>query len=148
MKAMQRTASAVTAALVFATAGTALGEDTAPLPQEQTQGSVRFLTGGVGTDEAKAVQKEIPRYPLALEFVGKTKPKNEFLADVAVTITDREGRIVLDTVSDGPYLLVKLEPGKYRIAAVQYGETKNRSVEVTAKGSKRVMFEWKADADA
>ncbi len=148
MKAMQRTASAVTAALVFAAAGTALGEDAVPLPQEKTQGSVRYLTGGVGSDEAKAVQKEIPRYPLALEFLGKTRPRNEFLAGVAVTIKDREGRVVLDTVSDGPYLLVKLDPGKYRIAAVQNGETRNRSVEVTNTGSKRLMFEWKADEDA
>ena len=146
MYAIQKTASAVATALVLSAAGTALAAGTAPLPQEKIQGSVHYLTGGVGTGEAQAIEKAIPRYPLSLEFLGKSKAKDEFLASVPVTIKDHKGHVVLKAVSAGPYMLVKLQPGRYRIAAVQHGKTENRSVEVTAKGSKRVMFEWKTAA--
>ena len=96
MKSIHRT---VPAALVGAAlAGGALAA--APMiPAEQHQGSVAFVSGGVGKEEAKAFEQAEKQYPLTLEFVRKTKPHEEFMADVPVTIKDASGAEVLATTA-------------------------------------------------
>jgi hypothetical protein len=139
------TAKTICAALALAAAMAA--QAAAPgdrLPDEQAQGSVHYRSGGIGSDEAKAMKKEMARYPLALEFVAKTGTKGELLAEIPVTITDSAARPVLKVVSDGPFLLVKLQPGKYRVVADYDGKSQRRTIAVPAKGSERVVFEWTA----
>jgi len=79
-----------------------------PLPPEKTQGQITYITGGVGSDEAAAVKQAESKYPLSLEFVQHAKPRDEFLANVDVTIRDQAGKTALKTTSDGPFLLGKM----------------------------------------
>ncbi|HCE09644.1 MAG TPA: hypothetical protein DEQ40_13800, partial [Oxalobacteraceae bacterium] len=106
----------LTAASMFAT-GSARSMNAADLPHEKVQGPVIYLTGGIGQDEATAMKHEESRYPLALEFVEHAKPKDQYLANVDVTIKDRTGKTALKTISEGPFLFAKLLSGRYTVIA-------------------------------
>ena len=116
--------------------------DASPLPSERVQGQVRFITGGVGEDEAIAFKNAAAAYPLELLFAQKAGPYNEYLADVKVTIRDRSGKLLLDTTAEGPFLLAKLPAGKYQIEADYDGERKRQSVEIRAGKHQRAVFVW------
>lgn len=98
------------------------------LPEIKTQGNVTFLSGGIGSDETAAIKAASPNYALTLQFSSAT---GAFLAAVVVQITDAGGNVVLDTTSEGPYLLVNLEPGRYTVDAMLDGIS--RGTEVTIK---------------
>jgi hypothetical protein len=112
------------------------------LPKEHKQGDVAYLSGGIGEDEARAIESKAQDYPLTLEFLVKAQPRAEFTSDVKVKIEDHAGKVVLDTVSDGPFLLVRLPPGKYAITASLEGESQARHIRLVDKRPKRVIFEW------
>ena len=98
------------------------------LPPIKTQGNVTYLSGGIGSDETAAIKAAAPSYALTLQFSAST---GAFLASVVVKITDAGGNVVLDTTSEGPYLLVNLEPGRYTVDAMLDGIS--RGTEVTLK---------------
>ncbi|MDB6084134.1 MAG: carboxypeptidase regulatory-like protein, partial [Gammaproteobacteria bacterium] len=55
-----------------------------------------------------AIKQVAAQYPLELEFARTAIPQNEYVTDVKVLIKDHQGTLVLDTISDGPFLLAKL----------------------------------------
>ncbi|WP_341314403.1 carboxypeptidase regulatory-like domain-containing protein [Paraburkholderia sp. IMGN_8] len=109
------------------------------LPQIQQQGDVSFVSGGVGLDESKALQQAQSHWPLSLRFTG---PGSDFLADVHVRVVDAHDGEVLNTTSRGPYMLVKLRPGRYTVHAQYKDRDQTRAVTVPAKGSARAAFYW------
>jgi hypothetical protein len=65
--------SKIAAALVIGAnlgAGWVHAADNVP-PQEQTQGSVSFVSGGVGEDDRQRMQQMRSQYPLELLFVTR-----------------------------------------------------------------------------
>ena len=136
------------AALMIRPAFAALTEESAamsPLPAEKIAGQVRYVTGGVSHEEAEAFRHAQRDYSLALEFGNQTKPRAEFTADVNVLIRDARGNTVLDTVSDGPFLLARLPAGRYSIRATQNGRTLDRVATVAGGKSTHVAFLWPTD---
>lgn len=129
-------------ALFLAGAASAQGS----LPPVQTFGDVRYVTGGVGLDEAEAIKAAEKDYTLALLF-AQTR-RNEFIADVKVTIRDQAGRVVLEALADGPSLLARLPAGAYTVAADYAGKVLVRKVTVDAKGLARTGFVWQPAAKA
>lgn len=109
------------------------------MPQVQQQGGVEFVSGGVGLDESKALQAARSRWPLSLRFTGRNA---EFLADVHVQIVDAHGASVLDTTSRGPYMLVRVRPGRYTVHVSHNGINKTSAVTVGSNGSARASFIW------
>lgn len=132
-------ALATTTALCSAWAGT--------LPPVKTQSGVSYLSGGIGRDEARAVEAAAPKWPAVLEFVAKDKKEDAFLANVSVRITDPAHHTVLATVSDGPFVLARLQPGRYRVEATVDGKTLTRAMNVAATGSTREVFVWPHSAE-
>jgi hypothetical protein len=104
------------------------------LPQIQQQGDVSYTSGGVGLDESHALRAAEPSWPLSMRFTG---PGSDFLADVHVKIADAHGGDVL-----GPYMLVKLRPGRYTVQASYKDHTQSKSVTVPAKGTAKTAFYW------
>jgi len=100
---------------------------------------VSFVSGGVGLDESKALQAAQSQWPLSLRFTG---PTSEFLADVRVRIVDAHGAEVLSTTSLGPYMLVRLRPGRYTVHATYKDRDQSKAVTVSAKGTARAAFYW------
>ena len=112
----------------------------ATLPAPKTEHGITYVSGGIGKDESQAMKAEQQNYPLSLVFAaGK---RNEYLANVPVKIENRSGSTVLDTVSRGPIMLVKLPAGRYRIAAIRRGKALQRSAVVKVRGDTQVVFHW------
>ncbi|MDR3099999.1 MAG: carboxypeptidase-like regulatory domain-containing protein [Paraburkholderia sp.] len=109
------------------------------MPQVQRQGGVEFVSGGVGLDESKALQAARSQWPLSLRFTGRNA---EFLADVRVQIVDAHGASVLDATSRGPYMLVRVRPGRYTVRVSHDGINKTSAVTVGSNGSARASFVW------
>ncbi len=142
MSATQSARSSNAARNADATAATRSARRTDLLPREQTQGSIRFLTGGVGLREVIAIRHAMNQFPLTLEFRAKADRKYAYLAGIAVTIRVSTGQVVLKTLSAGPFLLARLRPGTYEVMAERYGRRQTRKVEVRANGGERLVFEW------
>jgi len=136
----RRLAIALAAASAFA--GIAWAAVDTALPDVKTQGSVSFLTGGIGHDEALAMKHAESQYPLSMEFVEKAKPHDEYLAAVAVTVKDHKGKTALDTISDGPYLLADLPAGKYTVHAIYDGKTLTKDATVVKGKPQQLVFDW------
>jgi hypothetical protein len=79
----------------------------AALPPLKTQGGVEYLSGGVGPAEAESIRRAQSQFPLVLEFVRKAAEHDTYIIDVAVDVTDREGKCVLTMRTDGPLMLVR-----------------------------------------
>lgn len=131
----------LTAALLV-TGPPATAANTSDLPPVMTQGSVKYMSGGIGSDEEATMRSEMSKYPLTLEFAERASPLPEHLAGINVTIKDESGRTELDAISDGPFLLVQLPAGKYRISAEDDGKPQTRDVAVAANKPEHVLFEW------
>jgi hypothetical protein len=82
-----------------------------------------FVSGGVGTEEVATLSDEKKRYTLAI--LTAAKGSGAFLADVRIRISDEQSKLVLDTVMDGPWLLVDLPAGRYQIEASQNEASQN-----------------------
>jgi len=139
----KRIASALLTACIPAAA---LAATQTPLPAEHHQGSVAFITGGIGKDEAKAFESAEKRFPLALEFVDHVGKRDEFLAGTDVKLTDAHGKTVLSATADGPFLLARVPAGRYTVAATHDSKTMTRHIVVGAKAGQPIVFEWKASA--
>jgi hypothetical protein len=109
------------------------------MPQIQQQGGVSFVSGGVGQDESQALRSAASEWPLSLRFTARS---GEYLADVHVTITDTHGTNVLDATSRGPYMLVKVPPGRYSIHVSHADISKTSAVTVAASHTARATFTW------
>jgi hypothetical protein len=112
------------------------------LPPQLTQGSITYMSGGIGHDEAAAMRKEEREFPLSLEFVKRTKPTDEYLAGVDVTIKDQQGKMDLHALADGPILLARLPNGKYEVSAELDGKTRTRDVVIAQNKPEHIVFEW------
>ena len=116
--------------------------DEGVLPPERSQGSVTYVTGGIGKDESDAMKQAASRYSLAIEMSSPAGPRAEYVADVKIDIRDQQGKTVLSTTSDGPMLLANLPPGRYTINADKNGKSQQRSVVVGSGARPRVKFSF------
>lgn len=138
--------AALAAALGLAVAGTAVAQ-AASLPAVQKNGNVEYMTGGIGKDRATAMEREAGHWPMALEFAVRDGKKADFAADVHVQVRNAEHKVVLNTTSSGPFVLAKLEPGRYTVDATLAGKTLQREVTVSKGAHSRAMFEWPQGTD-
>ena len=108
----------------------------------QTPGGVSYVSGGVGLESIERLTALSGNFNLKLVFAMKS---GDYLSNVKVAITDARGNTLVDTVSDGPWLLTKLPTGSYQIAASYAGATEKRSVAVSAGNLRTLDFRWATD---
>jgi hypothetical protein len=116
--------------------------DEGSLPPERSQGSVTYVSGGIGKDESDAMKQAASRYSLAIEMASPASPRAQYVADVKIDIRDQRGATVLSTISDGPILLAKLPPGRYTVNAARNGTSQQRNIVVGSSGPVRAMFSF------
>ena len=119
----------------------ALSADQMPM-HNMHAGDVSYLTGGIGSSEAESMREAAKDYALEIVFVQKLKEQEEFISDVKVQIQDTQKNMVLDVITEGPFLLVNLPNGKYVITAEFNSDTKQQKVNVGAKNHQKVVFWW------
>ena len=124
-----------------AEAGAAMAADQL-LPATQRAGQIRYLSGGIGLDQSTAMKNAMHDYPLVLTFVGSTGNARQYLANVPVIIEDGQGNIVLQTSSDGPFMLISLPNGRYTVSASYQGKPQRHAVTVSQSRHVRQTFSW------
>lgn len=137
-----RTKLLLAASLAAMTVGAA--QAAAPLPPLQHHGAVEYFSGGIGQDEARAIEAAAAHWPLTLEFAVKDKQRADFAADVKVHVRDAKGRGMLEATAGGPFLLAKLSPGRYGVDATFAGKTLHERVAVRKGHPARAVFLWPA----
>ena len=81
-------------------------------------------TGGIGIEERESAPKDGTK----LVFFVET---GNFLSNVNVVIKDANGKEVVNAVTKGPWMIVKLEPGTYRVRATLGAQAQGGRIEVT-----------------
>ncbi|MGH2624342.1 MAG: hypothetical protein ACRDE7_11805 [Sphingobacterium sp.] len=132
--------------LTIALAGTfstlSFAEVSPSLPPVVSQGQTQFISGGIGKDESEAILQARSSWSLALELTQAADAKAEYISDVQVTIKDNLGNTVLDTIAEGPYLLVNLSPGKYSLDATYQSTTLHRNLSLQEGAAKKMTLIW------
>ena len=107
--------------------------------QRQEQNGITYLSGGVGEDEAKAIQ-QTTGYNLHMTFaIG---PENKYIPDVDVVIQKAQGQTVLTLSQAGPLVYVQLPPGKYTVVATRNGEERRDTADVDSGDARNLVFHW------
>ena len=109
-----------------------------PEVKEMRQGATRYVNGGFGLEERAVMPAGFP-----LKVVFATA-KGHYLSDVQVDIYEGQGKKAFSVAADnGPWLLVDLKPGSYRLTAVHNGHKKEiSSFSVPSKGTRTVLVSW------
>ena len=117
------------ALLAFACAAGTLGAQAqSAMPQWKGEGPVRYVCGGIGSDESNAMRAAMKEHPLALLFA---RSDGAYLADVQVDIKGAGGAPSLALRASGPVCLVDLPPGRYTVdVATAGGSAQSQSVTV------------------
>jgi hypothetical protein len=109
-------------------------------PREQmTNSGIMYMTGGVGIESRAMMEMAYDKYNLKVVVASSS---GAYLADAMITIKDAAGKQVLKTMTDGPWLLVKLPKGSYRVTASLEGRQKTERVSVSTR-LKTIMLHWK-----
>lgn len=110
--------------------------------QRQDQNGVAYLSGGIGEDEAKAIE-QATGYNLHMTFsVGA---EGKYVPDVDVIIQKAQGQTVLTLSQAGPLVYVQLPPGKYTVIATRNGEERRDTADVETGAARNMVFNWKGD---
>lgn len=126
---------------ILAACGAAAAANTVQSAQNETltSGQVTFVSGGVGEDSLQRMEALSKDFNLKVIFALKA---GNYISDVAVVISDARGAKVLETVSEGPWFLAKLPPGKYQFNATYESESFTRAMTIPATGKRELIFRW------
>ena len=119
------------------------------LAQEQSDqvalsaGGVSYVSGGVGTASIDRLDSLAADFNLKLVFALKA---GDYVSGVKVTISDAVGKMLLDTTSQGPWLLARLPTGNYQIVASFAGNAERRTVTIGSEKLRTVDFRWASQA--
>jgi hypothetical protein len=103
----------------------------------RSTGRIKFVSGGVGEESLERIRALSGDFNLKLLFANRA---GEYLADVSLAISDPRGGRILDAVSEGPWFLASLPPGKYSITAGCPEESRTVATAIPATGQREVVF--------
>ena len=110
-----------------------------PALQPQQQGNVAFISGGASGDDRDALKAVESQYNVRLLFAAKN---GDYLANVAVTLSDTRGNATLDTIAEGPIFYAHVPPGRYRLTVSNEGQSQSRDINVGTGGAVSQDFYW------
>lgn len=124
-------------------AASALLAQSAPTPKEHVQGTIAYISGGIGSDEAAALRQAAASYPLTLELAAPSDGwRDEYITDAKVDLRDPQGHAVLTTIAAGPLVLIRLPSGAYTVEVAWNGVIKQQTVNVDSRTRQRIVFEF------
>jgi len=126
------------------------GRVAAQTPAESLPGITRgvteqgspYMTGGVGSGEREKMQSLAGEYNLKLSFA---ETSGMYISDVWLSIA-KDGRQILQTITNGPWFYIKLPPGVYTVEAAYENETKRIENLDIGKGDRVTrLIHWPAE---
>jgi len=119
--------------------GIALQSDAA-----RANANVPAISGGVSLNARDNLRTQERDANVKLVFALNT---GNYVSDVHVKVTDSKGRVVIDDVSNGPWMLAKLPSGSYNAAATYTGRTVTQRFSA-GSGLRTAQFRWPASVEA
>lgn len=101
---------------------------------------VSFVSGGVGDESIARMHLLFKDFNFRLLFAALD---GHYLSDVTVRIVDADGNVVMDTISQGPWMLVNLTPGMYLITATYEDKSVIQKTNIRKSGPRELVFRWK-----
>jgi len=117
-------------------------------PSRHAINEVPYTSGGIGADDMQRLKEVSGNYNLK---VICTLNSGHYLSDVVIQIKDAKGELILDTLSEGPVFLVKLEPGTYTVEASVRNESFSKKITIAKAASaqklpqREIYFRWKGN---
>lgn len=107
--------------LNLALAGSALFTQGYALSQD-----IIMFNGGISEDERALAPNSGTRLSFFLASGGS------YLSEVSVRVRDQDGNEIVDTLTEGPWLVLDLPPGRYQVIATRKsGEAQSLVIDVT-----------------
>ena len=136
------------AAVLLGIASAGAAEAEGGLPAEQRAGNIAYVTGGIDYGQSSVFQRARSRYPLSIELLQRVGNRNQYTADAQVRIVDGAGNAAFEARAEGPYMLVRLPTGSYRVEATLGGHTeRSKQVNVGGQRSARVVLTFPESVD-
>lgn len=98
----------------------------AKTPVVQQEGSLRYVSGGIGIDERDELDKIAPEFDIKVTL---STASGYLLGGGRIKIKDSEGNLLLDTTTDGPVFMLDAPAGTYIIEAVVDGRSQGMRFE-------------------
>lgn len=114
----------------------------ADIPESQNYQGIQYITGGIGSEESDAIIELGKKWPLTLEFSQDHPQRSLWVADVAVKITNEKQKVIFNVMSEGPILLINLEPGTYNMEFVFEKRPLKRKIKIEEGKSQKLPIAW------
>ena len=108
-------------------------------PAARHANGVSYLSGSADRDDAIDMQGAAVFYNVCLAFSGKERA---WIAGVQAQIYRHNGLLVFKVYADGPFILIRLKPGRYRIVANYDGRVIATKLAVPKHGATARMLWW------
>lgn len=105
-----------------------------------SNGSIKFISGGNDQEGRERMKKLAADCDLLLNFVGPKKDQD--YTGLQVSVTDANGKVMLNAKAGGPLFYVEVPPGHYAVSADLDGKRLVQSVRVSAHEKSRLTFNW------
>ncbi|RZL64466.1 MAG: hypothetical protein EOP81_08420 [Variovorax sp.] len=117
-------------------------------PIRMAETGIEYMCGGKGQAEMAFMQTVAPRWAATLEFAVSNGRRGEFTERAQVQVRDKyNGHLVMKALSQGPFMLTRLEPGAYDVDVTLGGLTLTQSITVIAGVPARALFVWPSNFD-
>jgi len=130
--------AASTIAMLSGAANAASYNFDTPTLYEQTDGSITYVTGGIGENETAELENAKPYYNV---HITNAQKNGAFVSDTSVVIQDRKGNDLIATKT-GPLLYVNLPAGRYTLFAENSGIVQEKKFTVSAKKPSDFSLMW------
>lgn len=110
-------------------------------PAQTSDAGVKYVIGGVGEDERRAMRSAYPHYKLRVEVAQKG---GAYSAGMRLRIASTQGHELLNAYIDGPWLMVDLASGEYLLMAQKNGKEASQKITLTSGVQHEVVFLWPA----
>ena len=109
------------------------------MPEAHQQGDIVYISGGIGADEAAAIESVKGDYNLNVTSADKT---GHFRGDTEIVIRDMKRNVLLDVTAQGPLFYAQLPNGRYIVEGISDDQTRKQTVRITSGKTARVHFSW------
>jgi hypothetical protein len=114
----------------------------ADIPESQNYEGIQYITGGIGSEESDAIIELGKKWPLTLEFSQDHPQRSLWVADVNVKITNQKRKVIFNAMSEGPIILINLEPGNYEMEATFEKRPLKRKIKIEEGQSLKLPIAW------
>jgi hypothetical protein len=125
-------------------AGFLSGPSLAQLPPSKAQGNITFITGGIGSDESSAIFAAAKKWPLLIEMSEiDSSGRGVWIAGVDIRVLNDKQQILLETVCDGPLMLLHAPSGQYTVEASYQGKLLKRGIVLKEGDPQKLTLFWR-----